>query len=179
MMSNAPAIPVAPAFAAALLVIAAQGCVFYENVADLHSLNEGTVAVLVAHAGEFRKPDVPYDKIPPGKAHWIAGPGRVARLLGTMDFEPVSDPPKDPEEMFALVFIPDDPSSRTIFFLDRNLNLLPGFRQHGVDYGGEYYRTSDEFKMIILSLIEPCPQCREYLPSLGKEWPEDGTGGRR
>ncbi len=164
------------ALAAALFAACGGGCVFYDDLASTYDLIEDTEAVLIAHAEDFQNPDLPYDRIPPGRAHWIAGPKKVLALLESMRFEPVSEPPDDHSAVFALVFLPSDPNSRIIFYLDKNLNLLPGFRQHGVDYGGKFYRTSDEFKIIVLGLIESCPHCRERLPALRREWPEDGAG---
>jgi len=148
------------------------GCFFLEDVAQKYDLYEETRAVLLAQAPAFHNSSVPIQKIPAGRAHWFVRPDDVRKLLEAMSFEPLSEAPEKRNEAFALVFLPSDPVSRMVFFLDRNLNLLPGFLHHGAHYGSSFYRTSDEFKLLILSRIESCPSTREFLPDLKREWSE-------
>jgi hypothetical protein len=155
------------------------GCLATEDVADKYDLFNATETVLLAHAKEFLNPRIPLAEIPPGKAHWIRNPKKVLALLDALKCTPIQDPPKNPKRSFALVFLPDDPRSRTSFFLDENLNILPGFLEHGAEYGSLFYRTSDDFKMILLHLIESCPACRAAFPVLKREWPEDARKRNR
>lgn len=167
-----------PVFSCLLLALLplAGGCVFYDDLAEEHDLYVSTRAVLLAHAPAFRDVSVPLGRIPPGQAHWWTRPSEVRALLSTLAFEPIPDPPEERKEVFALVFLPEDAEDRITFFLDANLNLLPGFLRHGEMYGNKFYRSSDAFKILLLRRIESCPVTRAYLPVLGRERPRDGDG---
>jgi hypothetical protein len=151
------------------------GCTDLNDLTNQYSLEETRLILLIRYP-QYLDTRIDLKKAPPGTRFFFRGGSRDVLLQELTEAFRVERPP-EAVPAFALVFFPEDEVAHKTVVLDQYLNLLPGFRYLGQDYGGPYCEGPRAFRKILLRKIWSSPSCQDYHVALLRRGGEAEGGG--
>jgi hypothetical protein len=142
------------------LLALAGGCNDLNDLTKQYGLEETKLILLIRYP-QYLDTRIDLQKPPAGTGFFFRE-GLRDGLLAEITQAMRASRPDESAPAFAMVFFPEDEVAHKTVFLDQYLNLLPGFRYLGQDYGGPYCEGPRAFRKALLREIWKSRACQDY-----------------